>query len=188
MWIVAADGLVFDTLALRTDALCAAMSRESLTVVRWDVRNELPGRRLRDVIYRVAPDADETTGDLVALMAQRAISERMSDGIALQPQFLAFRKRCDAKGERIVLRADSIRRDVERLVRFSELNHLFSAIWCADDAMVPAHSMISAAYEQLSARLRRTRAITLCSLEVSQEARLAAIPYVDEAFAVDALP
>lgn len=132
--IVAFDGVLADTLGLRAEAIGAACLEEHLTVDVDNIRPVVAGRSLDEAVVHLLrerrgalpktgtdPAADDTTIDLVSLRAQRHYAARLVQGVALNAtiqQQILDRSRA---GHRIVIRADSLRRDVEPLIMLSDL-------------------------------------------------------------------
>ena len=139
--MIAFDGILFDTLGFRADAIVNALAAEQITIDRQQVLSMLPAHSLAEAIRIIATDAhaDETTLDLATLRAERAISELGSRG-ALLNVGVRDRLRRAAAVTRIVVRADSRRRDVEELLRLAELDSAISFVRCSDDVGEPAES------------------------------------------------
>ena len=91
--IVAFDGIVADTMLVRANALAVAAvefgARDSVKAVVTTLAEKLPGRSLeeaaRALVGRRAADDDPTVIELITLHAQRAISQRMRQGIDIDP-------------------------------------------------------------------------------------------------------
>lgn len=131
--IVAFDGLLFDTLDVRADALIAALHTEHMHLARNAVRDALPGRSLWEASEFLVESGDHTLVDLVALRAQRTVSQRVAQGVSLAPHAREWIEGQRSTGTRLVLRADSVRRDVERVIQLAELEFAFAMIRCSDD-------------------------------------------------------
>jgi len=148
--IVAFDGVLADTLGLRASAISAACAEVQLGVAEHEVMPFIAGRSLDESVQEVlgawavrgASGAaqrdtevrvDATTMDLVALRAQRLYAAQLSQGITLNETVREELLRYSAAGQRIVLRGDSLRRDVEPLLELSGLEYLVTMLRCADD-------------------------------------------------------
>ena len=134
MLVIAFDGILFDTLEFRATAVVNALAAEGVETNLQHVLSVLPSHSLAETIRAIAGDAhtDETALDLASLRAQRAIAELGSRGAVLN---VAVRERLTraAAVTRIVVRADSHRRQVEVLLRLAELDAVVSFIRCSDD-------------------------------------------------------
>ncbi len=132
--VVAFDGLVVDTRAARGLALSEAVSAEFAPCAIEEAMPLLAGRSLEEAIEAALPtQVDATTRDLTVLRARRAYSGMVQQGIPLQPDAASWLRARALAGERIVLRADSARREVERLLQLSGLDELLAFVRCADD-------------------------------------------------------
>ncbi|MCC6242393.1 MAG: hypothetical protein IT353_06105 [Gemmatimonadaceae bacterium] len=148
MIVLAFDGIVADTLALRGEALRQAIAQvgddhlEVATLAR-SIDALMPGRTFyevaRELQRMMLPSAthgvreiDETWCDLVSHSAQQRQSIIMAHGTSLTEDFRAWLSRTETPTD-WVLRADSYRRDVERWLGLTDLEHCFRMIRCADD-------------------------------------------------------
>jgi beta-phosphoglucomutase-like phosphatase (HAD superfamily) len=142
--ILGFDGVLADTLELRARALAMAsvefgvhpVSEKSVGRLVTRLVRQLPGRsltRLARAIVGNTAAADPTLVELVALHAQRAISQRMRQGVDISPLARMWLEQQALRGVRVVLRSDSIRADVDRTLRMFELEALFGFVHCADD-------------------------------------------------------
>lgn len=134
MLVIAFDGILFDTLEFRATAVANALAAEGIATEKDAILSALPARSLAEVIRFVVPQhaLDETTFDLAALRAERIISELGSRGAMLNVA-VRDRLRRAAAVTRIVVRADSRRRDVEQLLSLAELDSVVSFVRCSDD-------------------------------------------------------
>ncbi len=142
--ILAFDGILADTVTLRARALAMAAvefgvrtesAKRNESFIQKLVR-QLPGRSLVHCARAIVGDAaddDPTLVELVALHAQRAISQRMRQGVDLAPLAHAWLEQHVLRGVRVVLRTDSIRADVDQPLRMFDLYSLFGFVQCADD-------------------------------------------------------
>lgn len=154
--ILAFDGLLVDTLGLRADAVETMLRTEGIVVTRSDVLRALPGRSLFETVESLAGPADQTRADLVTIQAQLRVSTRMAQGVDIVPAAAAWLQSLRSVGARVVLRADSVRRDVERVLQLSELEHAFAVVRCADDLpRLTGASSLDGSYAAITARLDR---------------------------------
>jgi beta-phosphoglucomutase-like phosphatase (HAD superfamily) len=173
--IVAFDGVLAHTLDVRTDAIIEAASDRRLwadpppapshiaardegaaaVMDRAHVRELMPGRTLYEVLRLALPTADETALDLLTMRAQQLVSARLVHGIEVSSDVRALVDRATAVGTRVVLRSDSVRRDVEAVLALTGLDVAFTFLRCADDpaANGRGESAIGASYEAIARRL-----------------------------------
>ena len=168
MLVVAFDGLLFNTLEYRARAIVEAMHHESLTVSTEQALAALPSRSIAEAVREIqgnlsplAADIDETTLDLVVLRADRALAGLASSGASLNVK-LGERIRRAASITRIVLRADSRRREVDELLRLTELDALVAMTRCSDDAANVHRSELNdstlrRSYDQIVTRMAANR-------------------------------
>ena len=134
MLVIAFDGILFDTLDFRASAVVEALSAEGVVTSKQHVLSILPSHSLAEAVRAAAANshADQTTLDLAALRAERAIGELGSRGAVLNVT-MRDRLRRAAAVTRIVVRADSRRLEVEELLRLAELDSVVSLLRCSDD-------------------------------------------------------
>lgn len=134
MLVVAFDGVLFDTLPNRATAVVDAFAAEGIGVSRDTISGLLPARSISEAVRLAAASAhaDETAIDLAVLRAERAMSEFGLHGGVLNAA-LADRLRRAAAVTRIVVRADSNRREVDALLALADLSATVSFTCCADD-------------------------------------------------------
>lgn len=188
--IAAFDGLIARTLDLRADALEAALHAEQLSCPRADVLGALPGRTVAEAVALLLGESDATQNDLVVLRAQQTYSSRIAHGLLLAPDARDWLRAERAAGHRIVLRADSARRDVTPVLELMASDADVAFVCCADD--VPrrvAHTSLDGAYTAIMQRLGAFRTSTECiALEFSTYAAEIARRYVDRAAHAEQLP
>ncbi len=174
--IVAFDGIVANTLPLRTTALADAIAFECVTLGLSVHAHELfplvlpllPGRTFNETMAVAVAGLpalqheqirdDLTLHDLIAMRAQRAWSAMVAHGVPLHDGVLSRLQAHVGRGLRIVLRSDSQRREVEPLLRLAGLEDSMLFLRCADD--LPRLAGVSswrASYEAIDARLDRHR-------------------------------
>jgi hypothetical protein len=139
--IIAFDGVLADTLALRASALAAAALRYDVPLHAHEWRAALPGRTLGEcaahlLSTRDAVRTDPTRLELVTLAADRAASAQLRAGVRLEPAPLIGIERALQSGVRVLLRSDSRRVDVEPLLALSGLGDLIT-LRCSDDPATP---------------------------------------------------
>ena len=182
--VVAFDGIIADTLPSRAkalaDALADALAQEcALPGITADAHEVsalliplllpvLPGRTFDETIA-VAVDTipalqherirhDLTMHDLIALRAQRTWSATAAHGVPLCDGMHSRWHTAVARGNRLVVRSDSQRRDVEPLLRLAGLDDSMLLLRCADDQPRRAGvSSLQASYDAIDARLERLR-------------------------------
>ncbi|MEP6833173.1 MAG: hypothetical protein ABJB74_07245 [Gemmatimonas sp.] len=138
MLVVAFDGILVDTLEFRATAIVDALAAEGVVTNVRTVLFIVPSLSLPEAI-RIAAKADhvdETTLDLAVLRAERLIGDLGARGATLNLA-VCDRLRRAAAVTRIVVRADSRRREVEPLIALAELDSVVSFVRCSDDASVP---------------------------------------------------
>lgn len=139
--IVAFDGLVADTLAARALAVSEAVSAEIGPCTIDEAMALAGGRSIDDAVEaalrsRTAPsrvEIDHTLRDLAVLRARRGFSAMVAQGLPLRDGAVAWIAARAASHGRVVLRAESARRDVERIVAFAGIEDIVSFIRCSDD-------------------------------------------------------
>lgn len=140
MLVIAFDGILFDTLEFRAIAVAEALAAEGVVATTERVLSVLPSLSLAEAVRAAANSSvDETTLDLASLRAERAISELGSRGAALNVTVRDKLRRAAAV-TRIVVRADSRRREVDELLVLAELDSVVSFCRCSDDVGALAHS------------------------------------------------
>lgn len=108
---------------------------------------------------------DPTLVDLMALRAQRVYRALIAHGAPLHQTGVALLSMAHTQGHRVVLRADSERRDVEPLLTLAGLEANVSLLHCSDDPpRGPAVSIVRA-WQVIDQRMER--------LEVPRSARTA---------------
>lgn len=209
--IVAFDGVLARTLEARTDAIMEATSDhrlladvspdlshvaandEGLAVVmdRAQVRALLPGRTLNEVLRLTLPTTDETGLDLLTIRAQQLVSSRLAHGLAIAPDVYTMVDRAAAAGTLVVLRSDSVRRDVESALALAAIDIAFTFLRCADDPTGHGRgeSTIVASYAAIAQRLdaRGIPVAARTAWESGASAALAARPHVGHVLVHDVL-
>lgn len=192
MLVVAFDGILFDTLELRTTAVEEALGAEGFRINHASVREIVAGRSISESVRAAAELAvtnapvDETAVDLATLRAERALRALGAHGAQLNVAVRDRLRRAVAVS-RIVIRADSLRRDVDALLALSDLESLASLVRCSDDLSSssvvtnqPRLSSIERSYEHIAKRLYGnmtllgTSADIGIALEVGETGRAAA--------------
>lgn len=182
MIVLAFDGIVADTLALRCTALREAIVHVGDSTMRQRPADEtiaalLPGRTFYEVArelhqsttreagrdatgvdVRIAPEVDETWCDLVAHAARQRQSMAMGHGVSFTDAFRVWQQTARAAHNHWVLRADSARRDVEQWLTLTGMEHAFRIVRCADDLPRDgARSSIANSYHSIYHRSIGTR-------------------------------
>lgn len=159
--VIAFDGVLADTLAIRTQAIEAIASREGVSIAVDRAAEVVPGNSLFEAISALVSPSDQSLVDLLTIGAQQLISRRLAQGIDLAEGARAWIDRQRAANSRVVLRADSIRRDVDRVLQLTELEHAFAFTRCADDLpRLTGKSSLESAYAAISIRLDGLRIST----------------------------
>jgi beta-phosphoglucomutase-like phosphatase (HAD superfamily) len=158
--ILAFDGVLADTLGIRADAIVQILHDEQIPSLMDTVRAALPGRSLYETIEHVAASDDIKLMDLMTLRAQRLVSARLAQGVSLDDTLTGW-LHTSRSNTRVVLRADSIRADVERVLAMTPLADRFATIRCADDApRIVGASSLESSYAAIAQRLGRLSAAT----------------------------
>ncbi len=139
--VLAFDGLVADTLGARAQAIADALTSEGTPTTAEVIAQHVAGHSLEETIEHVLQQRashrglsfDYTTRDLAVLRARRSFSAIISLGLPLQPNAISWIADRAASGVKVILRADSARADVERLLQLSELGNTFAFSRCSDD-------------------------------------------------------
>lgn len=156
--VLAFDGVLADTLGLRVHALCAAAHAEGIGIDDVRAADALPARAFYECVRLLLPAADETTCDLIALRAQQHYTTRVAQGVDLTVQAATTLHQAQQSAARMVLRADSERRDVERVLRHWEREATFALVRCADDLpRWPHRTSVESSYRAIAARLDALR-------------------------------
>lgn len=151
MLVVAFDGVLFDTLPLRTSAICEALVTEGVTIsddlVASIVASRSVAETVRACLHKLqleqSSGIDETLLDLATLRANRAVADLTSRGASLNV-IVRDKLRRAAAVTRIVVRADSRRREVEQLLIMAELESIVSFVRCSDDGSPPSEHVAGA--------------------------------------------
>lgn len=158
--IVAFDGVLADTLPLRAHALVDAANAEGLRLTAEHALVALPGRTLLEAALALFPHHaahDPTLPELVALRAQRSVRQLVQHGVPMRPDVLRLMQQAAVRGVRLVLRADSERRDVEPLLDMAGVEHVLSFVRCSDDQPRSTDSSLARSWRAIDARLRAMR-------------------------------
>ncbi|WP_337169267.1 glycine cleavage T C-terminal barrel domain-containing protein [Gemmatimonas aurantiaca] len=136
--IVAFDGVLADTLGARAEAILTVCSEESVSLsaerLRSRLRATLPGRTIAEAVeLLLEADGDPTRSELVSLRAQRHYTTRLAQGVPFDATVLRTLMTRAGAGDRIVVRADSTRREVEPQLTLAGIEHHITLLRCADD-------------------------------------------------------
>lgn len=135
--IIAFDGVLADTLPLRAHALTDAAAAEFSPRAPEHAAAVIAGRTMLEASLALFPHeaaTDPTLPELVALRAQRGFRHLVQHGVALRAGVVQDLREAAAAGTRVIVRADSERRDVEPLLAMAGLEHLVNLLRCSDDA------------------------------------------------------
>ncbi len=154
--IFAFDGVLADTLRLRAHALVDAAAAEQARLDTEVVLALLPGRTLLEASLALFPElatTDPTLPELIALRAQRGFRALVQHGVPLDQRALRRLQEAATRGDRIVVRADSERRDVESLLALAGLETSVSLLRCSDDAPRAPGASLQRSWEAIHMRL-----------------------------------
>ncbi len=196
--IVAFDGLVADTLAARalavSDAVTAEVSPcsldEGLSLVQGRSLDEAVEAALVAGADTAAVEFDATLRDLAVLRARRSYTAMVAQGLPLRDgaaDWIALRA---ASHGRVILRADSARRDVERIIAFTGLQDVVAFVRCADDLpRTLGASSPECAWAAITSRLAAQRvALEQCvALECSAASAAVARKYLSDVSIIQTL-
>lgn len=158
--IVAFDGVLADTLPLRAHALVEAANAEGQLCTTDQALAALHGRTLLEAALALFPHHaahDPTLPELVALRAQRGFRQLVQHGVAMRADVLLLMQQAAARGVRMVLRAESERRDVDPLLAMAGMEHTFGFVRCSDDLPRGPDSSLTRSWHAINARLRAIR-------------------------------
>ena len=154
--IFAFDGVLADTLRLRAHALVDAAAAEQARLDTEVVLALLPGRTLLEASLALFPElsaTDPTLPELIALRAHRGFRALVQHGVPLDQRALLRLQEAATRGDRIVVRADSERRDVESLLALAGLENSVSLLRCSDDAPRAPGASLRRSWDAIHARL-----------------------------------
>ncbi len=179
--------LVGRSLDETVDAIIDAIATKSV-----DVSHDVSHDKSHDTSHHLSHDASlaATHRDLVMLRARRAYGAIIMRGLPLCDGAAAWLTLRAASHGRVILRADSTRTDVERMLEFSGLTDLVSAIRCSDDpprSVQPASVIRS--WRAIADRLQAQRLeIQRCeAFELDERTAAVARGYVGSVHTVDRL-
>ena len=177
--ILAFDGVVADTLGLRADGIAEALRDDQIDFDRAEILATLPGRSLYEAVDLLTAPTDTVLIELATLRAQQWVSTRMAQGVVIT-EFARTMLSAVATGTRIVLRADSLRRDVEPVLRFAALDDAFTFVRCVDDSpKLPVATSLESSYAEITRRLDVLRvSAERTAIEADHRVAVVARPYV----------
>jgi beta-phosphoglucomutase-like phosphatase (HAD superfamily) len=154
------DGVLADTGVARRDALQRAMADEGvpLSAAAYDACCEgLDVNSAATAALAQAGHADPTMATLVAIRASRWFSERIAQGLTLQPGATSF-VAAAAQRSRVAIVTRASRTDTELVLRLSDLDAIVTSVITVDDVLLPppATDLYDKALRQLS-RVRPMR-------------------------------
>jgi beta-phosphoglucomutase-like phosphatase (HAD superfamily) len=139
--VLAFDGVLFDTLEARSACVSDSLAAEGLTVDNAMLQQAIAGRSLAEAVRFLAQRSarsataralDETTVDVATMRADQAYADLAARGFAVNVSARAMLERASSIS-RIVLRADSRRREVDALLSLAGLDLAFAMTRCSDD-------------------------------------------------------
>lgn len=154
--IIAFDGVLADTLPLRAHALADACAAELRPRRHDEVLTVIAGRTMLEAALALFPAdgaGDPVLPELVALRAQRGYRHLVQHGVSLRADVIARIRSTSAQGTRLVLRADSERRDVEPLLHMAGLEHQVTVLRCSDDLPRSRDASIVRSWRAIDSRL-----------------------------------
>lgn len=181
--ILAFDGALADTLPLRAHAIADACAAEFHPRTPEQVRAIIAGRTMLEASLALFPaeaSSDPTLPELVALRAQRAFRHLVQHGVPLRADIVRHIQDAVVQGTRIVVRADSERRDVEPLLAMASLEHQVSLLRCSDDAPRGPGASIGRSWQAIDVRLTAMQqpAAERIAWETGESTAAAARPFV----------
>ena len=153
--IFAFDGILAATIPLRAQALVLSADAEGHVIDAAHAARVLPGRTLLEAAAALLPQAqhDPTLAELVALRAQRSYRALVAHGVSFDRNALALLHDAVRRGDRIVVRADSERRDVEPLLALAGLEHVVHLLRTSDDPPRGAGPSLTRSWQAIDQRL-----------------------------------
>jgi beta-phosphoglucomutase-like phosphatase (HAD superfamily) len=115
-----------------------AASAQQCVVTEDAVTEAMSGRTFIEVSEQLLGGtqqvaADPTLLELVALGAERRYEAAAGAGVAFVPDVVQSVREAGMRGVRLVVRADSRRRQVEALLELAGITHLVALLRCSDD-------------------------------------------------------
>ena len=138
-------------------AVLDAAAAESQILHAPDVAHALAGRTFLEASLALFPElsaSDPTVPELIALRAQRGYRALVQHGVSFNADMLTRVQQAATNGHRVVVRADSERRDVEPLLMLAGLEHTVSLLRCSDDAPRGPGATIGRSWDAIHDRLR----------------------------------
>lgn len=133
---VAFDGLIADTLQLRTNAVVEGIAAVGFAVDISTVRDTIAGRTVAECVRLACAvagnDLDETSVDIATLRATRLNAMFMREPMHLVDDVIPWLQGA-AISSRLIIRADSERAHVESVLEASGLSDVVSLLLCSDD-------------------------------------------------------
>lgn len=204
--IVAFDGLVADTRAARALAVSQAVSAEIGPCTPDEAMALVDGRSIDDSVEAAlrarssSPqragaigrhiDIDHTLRDLAVLRARRGFSAMVAQGLPLREGAVAWIAARAASHGRVVLRAESARRDVDQLIAFAGIEDIVAFIRCSDDLpRTFGASSVESGWSAVVNRLAAQRiALDRCvAFECSDAGVVAARKFLTDVWQIDSL-
>ncbi len=181
--ILAFDGVLADTLPLRAHALADACAAEFHPRPHDEALAVIAGRTMLEAALALFPAeaaSDPTLPELVALRAQRGYRHLVQHGVSLRADIIARMRETATRGSRLVVRADSERRDVEPLLAMAGLEHVISVLRCSDDAPRGPGRSVVRSWHAIGDRLQSMHIpmTERTALETNAETLAVALPFV----------
>lgn len=182
-FIIAFDGGLARNSALRVHALLDAAAAEAHPLDAAAVAAVLPGRTFLEAALTLCHElaaTDPTVPELMALRAQRGYRALVQHGVSFHAELMAQVHTASAAGHRVIVRADSERRDVEPLIMLAGVEHMITLLRCSDDAPRGAGASLRRSWEAVHARLDNmgVGVTERTAFETSRETADTAAPFV----------
>lgn len=167
MLVIAFDGVLFDTLGARARAVCDALGHDVDELSMTTLCATVAGQSISEAVRALAAQngtsvrntgtIDETALDIACLRAELGFANVAVNGFALNMQARTLLQRAAAT-TRIVIRADSKRRQVDNLLELAELTTVAAFVRCSDDYSPVRHldataTTIGQSYYRIAGRL-----------------------------------
>jgi phosphoglycolate phosphatase-like HAD superfamily hydrolase len=158
--VVGFDGLLVRSLELRSQSVVEGLATTGVRVDEHDTLAVIAGRTLDEAVRIVGMgtgiEFDETMLDIASHRAHRVCASLMDGSLELADGAIDWVQRSSIS-VRVVVRADSVRRDVERVLEASGLAPIITLVRCSDDEPLRSlsESMFVQSYGAIATRLGR---------------------------------
>ncbi|MEP6764999.1 MAG: hypothetical protein ABJB66_11835 [Gemmatimonadaceae bacterium] len=197
MLVIAFDGVLFDTLDARARVVYDALRTDFPSLTVEQAHSVIPGLSIAEAVRAIAYEAseliepvvvDETSIDLAVMHAERGFAALAAHGFSLNLRGRDLLQR-SASVTRIVVRADSKRREVDFMMQLARLESSVSMVHCSDDhygaPWCPelASSAIGRSYDRIAGRMTSNKGLlgeksaVGIAMEIGEDARAVARQY-----------